>query len=237
MTDRYHVPELTPEHRGRTLTLPPEESAHAACVMRIKPDDAITLFSGRDEVASATVLTVHRRGVGVRVDDVKLDPNVPGVTVEAMIALPKPERCKELIARLTELGVRSVTPITCHRTQRPPGENLLQKLRRVGIEACKQSRRNRLMTIHPPVAWRDVPASPGAVQWIAHPGGSGETSGSVSRYRIAIGPEGGFTDDEADWAIDRGWTPIGLGSRIYRVETAAVVCATLAIHRGVGEEC
>ena len=232
MTDRYHVPELTKASAGQVLTLPPDESSHAVRVMRIKPDATITLFSGRDEVATATVVTADRRSVAVRVGQVIIDPNVPDARVRVWAALPKPERCKELVARLTELGVTTITPILCERTQRPPSDNLLDKLRRGVVEACKQSRRNRLMEIQNPVAWSQVEPVRDELNWIAHPGGPPvQEVGEGPRCNVAIGPEGGFTDGEADRAVAKGWTPVGLGSRIYRIETAAVVMAALAVHR------
>ncbi|MEJ2748548.1 MAG: RsmE family RNA methyltransferase, partial [Anaerolineae bacterium] len=47
---------------------------------------------------------------------------------------------------------------------------------------------------------------------------------------LFIGPEGGFTSDEIELARQRGITPVTLGQRILRAETAAIAAATLVMH-------
>ena len=63
--------------------------------------------------------------------DYRVDQNAQPLAVHLGVALPKPDRCKEMIERLTELGVASVTPIVASRTQRPPSASLIGKLERI----------------------------------------------------------------------------------------------------------
>jgi 16S rRNA (uracil1498-N3)-methyltransferase len=66
---------------------------------------------------------------------------------------------------------------------------------------------------------------------LAHPGGPAPDRGGGRDCAVAVGPEGGFTDAEVEAARAAGWRPVGLGPRILRVETAALVLAALAACR------
>ncbi len=158
----------------------------------------------------------------------------PARAIHLGIALPKPDRARELIERLTELGVKSVTPLTAERTQRPPSDSLLEKLRRGVIEACKQCGRNELLQILPTQSATDFFASSDEeTRLIAHRLGRVDDHSmwrmKSSTVIAAIGPEGGWTDNEVRLATDHGFEPINLGKRIYRVETAATVMAAVLV--------
>ena len=72
------------------------------------------------------------------------------------------------------------------------------------------------------------------LRWLGHPGASmslGDLprgSNSGGEVAIAVGPEGGFTAEEVGMAVAAGWTPVDLGPRILRVETAALVLVARA---------
>ena len=76
-------------------------------------------------------------------------------------------------------------------------------------------------------SWRQ-PRDEGETRLLAHPGSSAGVGRLTQPTRIAIGPEGGFTDAEAELAGVHGWQLVGLGPRILRVETAAVALVALA---------
>ena len=228
MTRRYYHPNLPPN--GGSVSLRESESQHAIRVMRVKVGDEIELFDGIGSQAAATISEVTRRDCHCSVQPVEQVDREPANRLHLAIALPKPDRAKELIERLTELGVASVTPIVAERTQRPPSPSLMEKLRRGVIEACKQSQRNVLMEIADPTDLTSYLATTSAVtiKGIAHPDGELISDISIpadSSFVALIGPEGGWSDDEVAEAIQAGYKKIGLGKRIYRIETAAVVVA------------
>jgi 16S rRNA (uracil1498-N3)-methyltransferase len=113
------------------------------------------------------------------------------------------------------------------------------------IEASKQCGRNRLMEIAVSQGWQEFLAATAAVpnRLLAHPlprschadvSPTQATEPAAPEGRaiaIAIGPEGGFTEDEVHQATAAGWRAVDLGSRILRVETAAIALAIIVAHQ------
>jgi 16S rRNA (uracil1498-N3)-methyltransferase len=229
MTRRYYAPELPAA--GGPVELDDQEAGHAVRVMRAQLGDELTLFDGQGQQAEATIVAIDRRHCTVRAQAPKVVDRDPSRRLHLAVALPRPERAKEMVERLTELGVAQLTPLVCERTQRPPSPALLGKLRRVVVEACKQCGRNRLMHVADPVSLTDfLAAKTHGPWWIAHPTGSLPVAagiGEATGVGVLIGPEGGFTEQEREQARQSGCQSLGLGKRIYRIETAATVVAAL----------
>jgi 16S rRNA (uracil1498-N3)-methyltransferase len=227
MTRRYFVPDLP--LRGGVVPLPESEAQHAARVMRVQPGERITLFDGKGHESQAVVRAVRKRECECDAEAAVAVDREPSRSLHLGVALPKSDRARQLIERLTELGVRTVTPLVAERSQRPPSVSLLEKLSRAVVEASKQCGRNRLLEIgdaqdaksffddHPPA---------GGSRWIAHPDGQpiGPLAAEPHATVVAaVGPEGGWTDAELQVASQCGFVTVGLGKRIYRIETAASI--------------
>lgn len=243
MTTRYFHPDLLDD--SDQIELPETEVNHAVRVMRVQPGDIMEIFDGLGNCQSAEVESVDRRKLKLcAVSSVRKDDRMPDRKVVMAIALPKPDRAKDLIERLTELGVDRVVPLISERVQRPPSENLLEKLKRNVIESCKQCGRNRLMVIDSVVKirdWYESTSQPSNTycKLILHPQDADDSFKEIQANRFSgrmpiamtIGPEGGFNEDEVRMGVSQGFVPVSLGRLIYRIETAAVVSATLAIHQ------
>ncbi|KAA1258571.1 Ribosomal RNA small subunit methyltransferase E [Rubripirellula obstinata] len=233
MTRRYFCNELAAA--GGLVSLSSEEAGHASRVMRANVGDSITLFDGVGNEAEATIESLGRSECVCVSGATRGITRMPSVDLHLGVALPKPDRAKELIERLTELGVASVTPITAERTQRAASPSLINKLRRVVVEACKQCERNVLMRIADPITSKEFFQSPQQGRCvIAHQGEdcvSGSDLKSETRIVFAVGPEGGWTDGEVGLAGTNGFSRINLGERIYRIETAAVALASALVTR------
>src|SRR5207245_1146158 len=98
------------------------------------------------------------------------------------------------------------------------------------IEASKQCGRNVLMKIDDDATWETYGARGNLeeLRVLAHPAQAEPLTTlqtGLQPTRIAVGPEGGFTDEEVAFAIQHGWRTVSLGPRILRVETAALVLA------------
>jgi 16S rRNA (uracil1498-N3)-methyltransferase len=222
MADRFYV--NCPITVGPTVLTGPE-AHHLATVLRAYPGDVVCLFNGDGAEYPATIVEVHKKQIHLDVTDRHTPKRELGFRLEVAVPLPKADRGDFLIEKLTELGATRFVPLRTRRSVVHPKEGRVDKLERAVIEASKQSGRNVLMAIGPLTAWddycRDADLPP--ARWLAHPGGDAIVPGGD--VAIAIGPEGGFTEDEVEAGLRAGWRVVGLGPRVLRVETAALVLA------------
>ncbi len=227
MADRFYV--NCPLAPGPVEVGGPE-AHHLAVVCRLRPGDAVCLFNGDGRQYPAEVRDVGRRVVVLEVRGVEAPEREHPFRLEIAAPLPKGDRAQFLIEKLTELGVAAFTPLRTARGVVQPREAKLEKLQRYVIEASKQCGRNVLMGIGPLTDWtaflrrEDLPGR----KALAHPGGAANGWGGGVDVAAAVGPEGGFTDEEVDAGRAAGWELVGLGPRILRVETAALALAVMA---------
>ena len=227
---------------GDRVVLEGDEAHHLAHVCRLARGGRAVLFDGHGAEFEAEVVAVGRRSVELRVLARREVDRELRFAITVASAVPKGERLRFLVEKLTELGAARFVPLATTRSVVHPRETKLETLRRAVIEACKQCGRNRLMQIDPLIAWAELcaqePRTAGGETGpaerrllcsatgapIAHQAAAGK--GPVT---IAIGPEGGFTDEELSLAAAHGWQAVSLGPRTLRVETAAIAaCAYLA---------
>jgi len=231
LADRFFCPD--PPIDGR-LTLTGDEARHLARVRRVGVGESVVTFDGRGATWRAEV-----RGIGRdRIDLAVLGPAAPGRVAPCELtlatALPKGDRVDWLVEKATELGVARLVPLRTERSVVDPRAGKLDRLRRLVVEAAKQSGRARLMEIADPLPWPDLlgrDASP--VRLIAHPGGAPATAwpraGRARGVVLAVGPEGGFTDAEVDAARAAGWLPADLGATLLRIETAGLAGSAIVL--------
>ena len=129
------------------------------------------------------------------------------------------DRARYVVEKLAELGVDRLLWLNTEFGQnRAPRA---EKTARWAVGALEQSRGAWLMTIGRASTVAELPAP----AWLVHPGG-GNLPAPAGDVTLAIGPEGGFSPDELA-VVD---TKLGLGARVLRVETAAVVASGLVLH-------
>jgi 16S rRNA (uracil1498-N3)-methyltransferase len=236
MTLRYFV-----ESRivGANAALVAAEAHHLAHVMRAKTGDEVVLFDGFGGEHVAAVERIDRSRVELAVLSHNAIERELDVQLVVAAPLPKGDRQRWLVEKLVEIGVHALVPLETTRAVAQPTANAIDRLRRTVIEASKQCGRNRLMQIQSSLSWREFVAEMAADdrRLIAHPGGQrllGDVMRDVAQrvpaggVTMAVGPEGGITDEELHFATDCGWTTVDLGPRILRVETAAIVLAVAA---------
>jgi 16S rRNA (uracil1498-N3)-methyltransferase len=226
MADRYYINQ--PLGPG-IVDLDGPEAHHLATVCRVRRGDAVRLFNGDGREYPAQVLAVAKRAVSLDVDEGECPLRELPFRLELAAPLPKGERATFLIEKLTELGVTAFTPLTTARSVVVPGEAKLDRLQRHVIEASKQCGRNVLMELRTLTSWATFLASQDLPErrLLGHPGGGTAVEGKGLDVVAAVGPEGGFTDDEVAAAMAAGWRPVSLGACLLRVETAALAFGVL----------
>ena len=209
-----------------------QEARHLRDVMRLKVADEAELFNGQGVVAAATVSRVSKRCVELQIQSRRtVERSEHRVTIAA--AVPRGERFRWMIEKLTELNVDRFVPLQTQRSVVTPGAGKLERMRQNVISASKQCCRNYLMTIDPVTEWKPFVEAFGPSILLADPNGEpvsnfgGLPTGSV----FAIGPEGGFTNEESASAVGSGANSICLGETILRIETAAIVAAVTGVTR------
>ncbi len=228
----FYCPDL-PDVVGSRAVLAGDEAGHALGARRLQVHDDIGLFDGHGTAARAVVTAIDRRRktLEAKLTERRRMP-VPRPAVHLACALPKGDRQSVLLDMATQLGMVRFTPLLCARGVVKPNPNTLDRLRRICLEACKQSRRFYLPEIETPASPRELARSsaPGSL-WIAHPATDAvplSAAANSNTLTLLIGPEGGFTDEEVKAAIAGGARPFSLGTGILRIETAAVAALTLA---------
>ena len=232
MSDRYFVDEPI---SGDRVILTGAEAHHLIHVMRAAPGLQVVLFDGGGDEFHSVVDRTGRSDVHLSIlSRQRIDRELP-LSLTLGVALPKGDRQKWLVEKATELGVGRIVPLLTRRAVARPNEQTLNRLRRAVVEASKQCGRNRLMQIDEPESWPDFVAQTAGEpnRLLAHPGAGGQVAhqGKKTECILAVGPEGGFADEETAMALDAGWRAVDLGPRILRVETAAMLLAAMVIQQ------
>lgn len=216
--------------QGEQVVLDGDEAHHLLHVMRAKKGDMVTLFDDSGCEFEAKVSLCQRRTVNLTIHERSEVDRELDRRVVMGVALPKGDRQKWLVEKLTELGVAVLIPLQTERGVALPGAAAVERLQRTVIEASKQCGRTRLMSVAPPQQFAVFidSADKSATQILAHPTGPPFDElriGAEQAVVCAIGPEGGLTEREIGMALAKDWKTVSLGARILRIETAAIALA------------
>ena len=221
---------LTP---GEDLTLPRNAAQHAFRVLRLKTGDLVTLFNGDGRQYSSRLITDDPRAASVHVEIVESPTRESPLRVTLLQSLARGEKMDWVIQKATELGATRILPVTTGRSEvRLDGtrsEKRLAHWRSVAIAACEQCGRNVVPEISAPESLEAClaahPQAGGEVRWMLHPGGTArlQNGGAMATdVMLAVGPEGGFSDNDLATLRHAGFDALALGPRILRTETAGL---------------
>lgn len=241
---RFHV--ALPLHTGLEFPLPAGAARHAQ-VLRLQPDDAITLFDGGGCDWTAQVLRMGRSEVLVRVGTAIAVANELPLPVTLALGMPANERMDWLVEKATELGASAIEPLLCERSVlRLSGERAAKKRahwQAVATAAAEQCGRAHVPVIAPVLSLTErLPATaPDELRLLLSLGAASTAAlpylhaALQARHplRLLSGPEGGLSPLEEAAARAAGWLPVTLGPRVLRAETAPLaLLASLATLAG-----
>lgn len=215
-----------------TLTLDEDTSKHVVQVLRKKVGDDILLTDGKGTKAVATITDDNRKRCGVRlVSREREEEPQPRVCI-AISLIKNASRFEWFLEKATEIGVREIIPLLCERTEKEKFRH--DRLNSILISAMLQSQQCWLPVLHEPADFGAVLKWGGYDhQFIGHclpeerrslTQLSKDLQGSSIVY---IGPEGDFTKEEIEAALQHHVTAVMLGDTRLRTETAGIVAATL----------
>lgn len=218
-----------------TASLTGDQAAHLARVLRATPGQIFDVVAGgflhRAEVTSVSdrevLFTLH--------EELEADAALP---LHLLLAVFKFDHMEWAIEKATELGVARITPILARRTEKHLAQaapKRAERWRRIALEASKQSRRTDIPEIADPAALKAALEHEQSTTRIllseteqATHLSAALTAAASADTALAIGPEGGWTPEEMVLFTTHNWTPVTLGPRILRAETAAIAAIAIA---------
>jgi 16S rRNA (uracil1498-N3)-methyltransferase len=227
---RFYCPPLLPTQGS--FNLPPDAAHHASRVLRLREGDRVQLFDGIGNECHGVLEALSGKQVIVsELTQIAADRESPLPVLLAQ-ALSSSEKMDWVIQKATELGVTEIQPLATERSvAKLSAERVAKRTehwQQVAIAACEQCGRNVLPIIHAPMdimLWLQQMRNKNISKFILLPQGAVSLQSLQKPEGTAvllIGAEGGFTQSESDSALLCGFTPVRLGARVMRTETAAV---------------
>jgi 16S rRNA (uracil1498-N3)-methyltransferase len=223
---RCHVDMALAENAG--VTLPETAARHLRQVLRMRPDDAVTLFNDRDgKDYRAVLLSLSKQAVKARIVSAGAVEAAPILDIHLAIGISKGTRMDFALQKAVELGVTSVTPLITERTVvRLSDERMARRMSHwqgIIIHACEQSGRRWLPILDSVMQlddWLEQNRVPGLL--LDHKADKclPDVHKPENGVCILIGPEGGLSNQEKQLAGTKDMTGIRLGPRVMRTETA-----------------
>lgn len=219
---------------GATVTLTGPEHHHLTIVLRARPGEAVTLFDGAGGEVEARIARIDAAraelALGARRAGV-----VAGAAITLVTAVPRGPRMDVLLQKTVEVGVSRVVPVIAARSVVRPEPARRERWATIAREAARQCGRADMPAVEAAVdletALRSADLPLRRLALFEREGVPGLRSALAglepAATALLVGPEGGWDDAERDAARAAGFLGVGLGPRILRVETAAIVAVAL----------
>ncbi len=231
---------LTPD--SREITLEGQECKHLSKVLRKKPGDKLILTDGNGGRYEGVIKTISGNQCVITILEYALSSPFRNAKICIAISPVKSsERLKWFVEKSVEIGIDRIVPLLCKRSERKKINP--ERLKKISISAMNQSRRQRLPLIDPMTDFekfiRNCNTYPEKFIAVCHADTSDclylSYSGNDDAC-VLIGPEGGFTREEIDHAVQAGFKPVSLGENRLRTETAALIAQFVLITKQTREE-
>ncbi|MDB5020221.1 MAG: rRNA methyltransferase [Pedobacter sp.] len=205
-----------------------EESRHCSKVLRLSIGDKVFLVDGKGGLYEAEIASESKRNVSLSILHVTRNYQQRDYHIHIAIAPTKNiDRIEWFLEKATEIGIDEITPIICERSERKVIKE--ERLEKVITSAVKQSLQAYHPKLNPAIAFdKFIKTDYNAEKMIAHCIDDAqrvfmdEVVKAGSRYLVLIGPEGDFSVQEIQIALDAGFKPLTLGNTRLRTETAGL---------------
>jgi 16S rRNA (uracil1498-N3)-methyltransferase len=220
---------IADEVSGDKAALVGQHAEHLSRVLRPRVGQEFDIVA-RDRVRRGFIITITPERVEFELGDEVLASSMARVTL--VLSIFKFDRMEWAIEKCTELGATRIVPLIARRTEAHLGaaaSKRVERWRRLALQAAEQSRRASSPELSEPLKLKDAVALTGTMRIVLS-----ETESEVSLKEalgshssdggmvLALGPEGGWTNDELKLFQDAGWISASLGNTILRAETAAI---------------
>lgn len=214
---------------GEEVEVEGDAFRHLFRARRLEVGERLRVVDGGGRARWGEVGRVERTRALVRLG-AEAPSNEPANRVELLVPTLRPERAAWLVEKATEAGAAAVRFFHMERAPRSFGEGTLERLRRVATGAVEQCGRARCPEVTGVHEWPEIGALAGKMRRLVLDVGvaAGGPAGGED-VALLVGPEGGFGEGERRELAEGGWTAVGLGPRVLRAETAAVLGAAACV--------
>ncbi|MGD9841523.1 MAG: 16S rRNA (uracil(1498)-N(3))-methyltransferase [Steroidobacteraceae bacterium] len=221
---------------GSEVLLPASSANHLVRVLRLREGAALMVFDGAGHEYHAEISHIDGNKVSLRVGAKLSSTTESPLAVTLIQGISRGERMDWTLQKATELGVTHIAPVLTTRSVVRLDEKQAQKKcehwQSIVISACEQSGRRVVPTVQMPSSLRQYlnGHKKDDLRFVLSPTASASLAGLSSlssKVELLIGPEGGLDDNEIALAENAGFTPVRLGPRVLRTETASVVALSV----------
>jgi 16S rRNA (uracil1498-N3)-methyltransferase len=220
-----------PLRAGGICLLPEDAAHHAIHVMRLREQDDAILFNGRGGEYAARVASIQKLRIALDVLEHRPLERESPLQMTLVQGVSSSDRMDYTVRKAVELGVAAIHPVLASRSvARPKGERADSRRthwQKVAVSACEQCGRNTIPAVQPLVELADYLRQPaeGSFKVLLSPRSElplSKVAEGKSSFVLAAGPEAGFDAEEEAAFAAAGFTPVKLGPRVLRTETAAL---------------
>ena len=223
-----------------TILINESERHHLLNVLRLRANDQVEVFDGEGNCYIASLCDTRTSPLQAKIRQHQFHPHTPPY-ITLFQGLPKFDKMDLIVQKTTEIGVNEIAPMVC---QRSIPKSVVQEKRtirwqRIANEAAKQCKRPHFAHVFAPQGLEECLG--GVIHldllillW------EGEkrqglkeilqSHGKTKSVGLFVGPEGGFTNEEVELALQNGCVSATFGDNILRTETAAIVSVASAMY-------
>ena len=224
--------------KDKSFVIENEQFHYLSIVRRFSAGDEINIFDGLGNSYKARIDNIDRTTMKGTILSSKTFV-LPKIKVSLYTAIPKGERFDWLIEKAGEIGISKIVPVIYLRSVvKELSENKIERYKKISISASSQSWRADIMPVDKPVKFNEAAEKLSrekdtlkVLPWESEENKKILSLLNENKYvkniNIFIGPEGGFDKTEIDVALKNNFKTVTLGKNILRVETAAIVAASI----------
>ncbi len=219
------------------IVLDEATSKHMVQVLRMQNGEQLQLTNGKGNLFTVEITDNNRKKCAVKILETFDIPHLPFSITVAISPVKNTTRFEWFLEKATEIGVTEIIPLICSRTEKTTFK--FERMKSILVSAMLQSQQCWLPVLQEPTKFNTlIKSSPQQQKFIAHcmddaKGNLADlNNGALSSKIILIGPEGDFTAEEIELALQNNFSAVALGATRLRTETAGIVAATLLCING-----
>lgn len=238
--NRFFIP---PESiSGCTVTIPNDVSSQIRKVLRLREGEIVQFLDNSGYSYESRIHYLDSKNLNGEIIDKRLADSEPSCCISLYIGLTQREKFEWILQKCTEAGVSRIIPMITERSLVRKTSDYSEKQERwkkILKEAAEQCGRGMIPEIFSPIPFSEaaVIGSDADVSVFCWESEKQKTlcevlspvRNTAKHVAVMIGPEGGFSEEEAAVAAGNCWIPVSLGKRIYRMETAAMAAVILSL--------